>query len=103
MRTCPWALENTLLTPKRRMGVMKLVAYFGETLLKVAKNFLRFEMPLSVFWRDTHGKRRLSTSLGSGCYSAQMLPSQPPLPIVVVMMLFSDLVEKRKSISRFLS
>ena len=36
----------------------KLKAHFSETLLKVAKNFLCFEMPLSVFWRDTQRKRR---------------------------------------------
>ena len=34
-----------------------LWSYFGKTLLKVAKNFLRPEMPLSMFWRDTHRKR----------------------------------------------
>ena len=36
----------------------RLKAYFGETLLKVVKNFLCFEMPLSVFWRGTQRKRR---------------------------------------------
>ena len=52
--------EHTLnpQTPDGVKCVMKLVAYSGETLLKVAKNFLRFEMPLSVFWRDTQRKRR---------------------------------------------
>ena len=63
-----------------------------------------------VFWRDTfegskelsslrnatfrvlvrHRRSEESASLGSGYYSAQMLPSQPPLPIVAVMMLSSD-------------
>ena len=39
-------------------GDQKQKAYFGETLLKVAKNFLPFEMPLSVFWRETQRKQR---------------------------------------------
>ena len=38
--------------------VLRRKAYFGETLLKVTKNFLRPKMPLSVFWRDTQRKRR---------------------------------------------
>ena len=36
----------------------RLEAHFGEALLKVAKNFFCFEMPLSLFWRDTQRKRR---------------------------------------------
>ena len=40
-------------------GLETLKAYFGETLLKVAKNFLRPEMPLSVFWRDTEEAKKV--------------------------------------------
>ena len=56
-----------------------LKAYFGETPLKVSKNFLPSKCHYPCLG-ETHTGREESAWLGSGCYYAQMLPSQPPLP-----------------------
>ena len=45
-----WNSLNFVAVISGRAKGRTLKAYFGKTLLKVAKNFLRPEMPLSVFW-----------------------------------------------------
>ena len=42
-----------------RSSGCKLEVYFGQALLKVAKNFLRLEMPFSMFWRDTQEAKKV--------------------------------------------
>ena len=74
MKKIPVATKDTVAGAFEGNLDKILKAYFGKTLLKVAKNFLRFEMPLSVFGRDTQRKRRKCLA------GEQMLPSQPPLP-----------------------
>ena len=44
---------------KKKKKLLTPIAYFGETLLKVAKNFLGPEMPLSVFWREREEAKKV--------------------------------------------